>query len=77
MAANDALAAAPTPALGVISGLGTPLVMLLMLVMIVLPLPPLALDLLFTFNIALAIIVLLAGVYAQRRWISPCFPRCC
>jgi flagellar biosynthesis protein FlhA len=74
MAANDALAAAPTPALGVISGLGTPLVMLLMLVMIVLPLPPLALDLLFTFNIALAIIVLLAGVYTRRPLDFAVFP---
>jgi flagellar biosynthesis protein FlhA len=74
MAANDALAAAPTPALGLISGLGTPLVMLLMLVMIVLPLPPLALDLLFTFNIALAIIVLLAGVYTRRPLDFAVFP---
>jgi flagellar biosynthesis protein FlhA len=58
----------------VLTGLGTPLVMLLLLVMIVLPLPPLALDVLFTFNIALAIIVLLAAVYAARPLEFAVFP---
>ncbi|MFT7287180.1 MAG: flagellar biosynthesis protein FlhA, partial [Halieaceae bacterium] len=57
-----------------ISGLGTPMVMLLLLVMIVLPLPPMALDVLFTFNIALAIIVLLASVYASRPLDFGVFP---
>jgi flagellar biosynthesis protein FlhA len=73
MAATDSIALPAGPA-GVIAGLGTPLLMLLMLVMIVLPLPPLALDVLFTFNIALAIIVLLAAVYAARPLEFAVFP---
>ncbi|MEM9397055.1 MAG: flagellar biosynthesis protein FlhA, partial [Pseudomonadota bacterium] len=55
-------------------GMGAPLVMMLLLVMIVLPLPPLILDVLFTFNIALAIIVLLAAVYAARPLEFAVFP---
>jgi len=58
----------------ILTGLGTPLVMLLLLVMIVLPLPPVALDLLFTFNIALAIIVLLSAIYAARPLEFAVFP---
>ncbi len=58
----------------ILTGLGTPLVMVLLLVMIVLPLPPVALDLLFTFNIALAIIVLLAAIYAARPLEFAVFP---
>ncbi|MEM6543938.1 MAG: flagellar biosynthesis protein FlhA [Pseudomonadota bacterium] len=54
--------------------MGAPLVMMLLLVMIVLPLPPLILDVLFTFNIALAIIVLLAAVYAARPLEFAVFP---
>jgi flagellar biosynthesis protein FlhA len=73
MAATDSIAIPAGPA-SVIAGLGTPLLMLLMLVMIVLPLPPLALDVLFTFNIALAIIVLLAAVYAARPLEFAVFP---
>ncbi|MEL7046124.1 MAG: FHIPEP family type III secretion protein, partial [Pseudomonadota bacterium] len=70
--ATDAL---PAPGRsGIMAGIGAPLVMLLMLVMIVLPLPPIALDLLFTFNIALAIIVLLASVYASRPLDFAVFP---
>lgn len=57
-----------------LTGLGAPAVMLLMLAMIILPLPPLALDLLFTFNIALAIIVLMASVYATRPLDFAVFP---
>ena len=36
-------------------GLGTPLMLLGVLAMVILPLPPLALDVLFTFNIALSV----------------------
>ncbi|MEM0954991.1 MAG: flagellar biosynthesis protein FlhA [Pseudomonadota bacterium] len=57
-----------------LSGLGAPVVMLLLLTMIVLPLPPLALDILFTFNIALAILVVLAAVYAARPLEFAIFP---
>lgn len=37
-----------------------------MLAMVVLPLPPFALDVLFTFNIALSLVVLLATIYSER-----------
>jgi flagellar biosynthesis protein FlhA len=55
-------------------GLGAPVLLLAMLSMIALPLPPLALDLLFTFNIALAMIVLLATVYSARPLDFGIFP---
>ncbi len=41
-------------------GLGAPLLLLGTLAMVVLPLPPLALDVLFTFNIALSLVVVMA-----------------
>jgi flagellar biosynthesis protein FlhA len=74
MATPDTVAPAPAIPGGWLSGLGTPLVMLLLLAMIVLPLPPFGLDVLFTFNIALAIIVLLAAVYAARPLEFAVFP---
>lgn len=46
--------------------IGIPLVILSVLAMIILPLPPLLLDALFTFNIGLAILVLMVSVSAQR-----------
>ncbi len=55
-------------------GLGTPLVILALLAMMVLPLPPVLLDLFFTFNIALALLVLLAAVYALRPLDLGVFP---
>lgn len=55
-------------------GLGTPVLVLALLAMMVLPLPPLALDVLFTFNIALALIVILMTVYAQRPLDFSVFP---
>jgi flagellar biosynthesis protein FlhA len=57
-----------------LAGLGTPVLLFMMLVMMVLPLPPLMLDLLFTFNIALAMIVLLASVYSARPLDFAVFP---
>lgn len=56
------------------AGLGTPLLILLMLVMMVLPVPPLGLDFLFTFNIALSLIVLLMTVYTPRPLEFSAFP---
>jgi flagellar biosynthesis protein FlhA len=55
-------------------GLGTPLLLLVMLAMMVVPLPPFLLDVLFTFNIALALVVLLATVYARRPLEFAAFP---
>ena len=42
-------------------GLGIPMLLVAMLAMMVLPLPPLILDLFFTFNIALSLVVLLSS----------------
>ena len=48
------------------TGLGVPIGVLAVLAMIVLPLPPIALDILFTFNIALSIIIMMAVFYVSR-----------
>ena len=58
----------------VLTGLGTPLLLVLMLAMMVLPLPPVLLDLLFTFNISLGLIVLLVVVYTLRPLDFAIFP---
>ena len=55
-------------------GLGTPLLVLTLLGMMLIPLPPLMLDLLFTFNIALSLVVLLVAVYALRPLDFAVFP---
>jgi len=55
-------------------GLAGPLIIVLILGMMVLPLPPFLLDLLFTFNIALAIIVLLVSMYTERPLDFAVFP---
>jgi len=56
------------------NGLGAPILIMVMLSMLVLPLPPFLLDLLFTFNIALSLIVLLVVVYALRPLDFAVFP---
>ncbi len=56
------------------NGLGAPLLLLIMLCMMVIPLPPTMLDVLFTFNISLALLVLLAAVYAERPLDFAAFP---
>ncbi len=56
------------------TGLGAPFLVLLMLVMMVLPIPTIGLDLLFTFNIALSLIVLLVTVYTSRPLEFSSFP---
>lgn len=60
--------------LSMLAGLGTPVLVFMMLVMMVLPLSPIILDLLFTFNIALALIVLLVSIYASRPLDFAVFP---
>ena len=54
--------------------LGVPLLLLIMLAMMMLPIPPFLLDVLFTFNIALSIVVLLVCVYALRPLDFSVFP---
>ncbi len=57
-----------------IRGLGVPLLLVAMLAMMVLPLPPLLLDLFFTFNIALSMVVLLVVIYSTRPLDFDVFP---
>jgi len=56
------------------NGAGAPLVVMALLGMIVVPLPPLLLDILFSFNIAVSLVVLLAVVYVQRPLEFSVFP---
>ena len=55
-------------------GIGTPLLLVAMLGMMVLPLPPMVLDLVFTFNISLGLIVLLVVVYTLKPLEFAIFP---
>src|SRR5215469_11502413 len=48
------------------TGVGVPIGVLAVLAMIVLPLPPMALDVLFTFNIALSIVIMMSVFYVSR-----------
>ena len=52
----------------------TPLFLMAMLAMIILPLPPVLLDVMFTFNIVLALIVILVSVTARRPLDFSVFP---
>jgi flagellar biosynthesis protein FlhA len=54
--------------------LAGPILILLILSMMVLPLPAFILDLLFTFNIALSIMVLLVAMFTQRTLEFAAFP---
>jgi flagellar biosynthesis protein FlhA len=78
--AGPAVAAASTAAppplwrLVITRGVGAPLVLLGVLAMIVLPLPPIALDVLFTFNIALSVLVVMAVVNISRPLDFAIFP---
>jgi flagellar biosynthesis protein FlhA len=56
------------------SNLAGPLTIIMILVMMVLPLHPVLLDVLFTFNIALSIMVLLVGLYTLRPLEFAAFP---
>jgi flagellar biosynthesis protein FlhA len=56
------------------SGLGVPVGVLAVLAMVVLPLPPIALDVLFTFNIALSLVIVMAVFYVARPLEFGVFP---
>jgi flagellar biosynthesis protein FlhA len=47
-------------------GIGVPIGVLGVLAMVILPLPPIALDILFTFNIALSIVIVMSVFYVSR-----------
>ncbi len=55
-------------------GIGAPILLLMMLGLMILPLPPIILDVLFTFNIALSLLVLLASVYTLHPLDFAVFP---
>src|SRR5579871_2992693 len=48
------------------TGVGVPIGVLAVLAMVVLPLPPVVLDVLFTFNIALSLVIVMAVFYVSR-----------
>ena len=54
--------------------MAAPIFIILILAMLVLPLPPLALDMLFTFNIALSIMVLLVSLSTKKALDFAAFP---
>ncbi len=54
--------------------LAAPILIMMILGMMVLPLPPFALDILFTFNIALSLVVLLVAVYTRKPLEFAAFP---
>jgi len=57
------------------SGLiGAPILLLSILAMLVVPMPAVMLDLFFTFNITLALIVILSGIYINRPLDFAAFP---
>ena len=62
------------PRAGIIASLGAPVAVLLVLSMMVLPLPPFALDLLFTFNIAMAVMVMMVATHMVRPLDFAAFP---
>ncbi|MBL6734767.1 MAG: flagellar biosynthesis protein FlhA [Shewanellaceae bacterium] len=58
----------------ILQGLGAPLLLIAILAMVVLPIPPFILDVLFSFNIAIALVVLLVAVYTPRPLDFGSFP---
>jgi flagellar biosynthesis protein FlhA len=56
------------------TGFATPVLVLAMLFMVMIPLHPVVLDIFFSFNIALAIVVMLTVVYAARPLEFSVFP---
>ena len=57
-----------------IKGMAGPILIILILGMMILPLPPFLLDLLFTFNIALSVMVLLVSMYTMKALDFAAFP---
>ena len=56
------------------NGLGVPVLVMAVLAMMVLPLPAFLLDIFFTFNISLSIMILLAVIYVRRALEFATFP---
>ncbi|NQY62333.1 MAG: flagellar biosynthesis protein FlhA [Alteromonadaceae bacterium] len=60
--------------LSFLSGLGTPVLVMAALGMVILPMPAILLDILFSFNIALSLVVLLITVYTLKPLDFGSFP---
>ncbi len=48
------------------TGLGAPVVLLAIMGMVILPMPPFLLDILFSFNIALSLVIILVSVFTKK-----------
>lgn len=57
-----------------VSSLAGPILIMLILTMMILPLPPVILDIFFTFNIAVSIIVLMIGLQVKKPLEFSVFP---
>ena len=66
MATGTNISAMPTMRDLIRTGIGVPVGVLAVLSMVVLPLPPMVLDILFTFNIALSLVIVMAVFYVAR-----------
>ncbi|OWQ91301.1 flagellar biosynthesis protein FlhA [Roseateles aquatilis] len=62
------------PRAAIVSALGAPIAIMMVLAMMVLPLPPFALDLFFTFNIAMSIMVMMVASQMLRPLDFAAFP---
>jgi len=59
---------------GMSSGLGAPIILVMLLMMVIIPLPPILLDIFFTFNIALSLVVVLVVLYTKKPLEFSVFP---
>jgi flagellar biosynthesis protein FlhA len=62
------------PRAGVLNALGAPVAVIMVLAMMVLPLPPFMLDLMFTFNIAMAVMVMMVAAHMIKPLDFAAFP---
>ncbi|THB71907.1 MAG: flagellar biosynthesis protein FlhA [Gammaproteobacteria bacterium] len=58
----------------IVKGMAAPILVIALLGMVIIPLPPIMLDVMFTFNIALSLVVLLVTVYVIRPLEFSVFP---
>ena len=64
----------PFDSIHAVPAIGAPILVLATLAMVVLPVPPLLLDLMFSFNISLSLVVLLVTVYTRKPLDFAAFP---
>ncbi len=62
------------PRAQIVAALGAPIAIIMILAMMVLPLPPFVLDLLFTFNIAMAVMVMMVAAHMLKPLDFAAFP---